>query len=100
MADWERLARAQLTDHEESAVLTVFDLVILEETAEWEWSPVRWITRIHDRSALESVIGIPVDDLLAQAEWFDLDEDVILSPEGTLMIAEYACRINPMPVLD
>ena len=100
MANWERLDRVQLIDHEESAVSTVFDLLIPEDTAEWEWSPVRWMTRIHDRSALESVIGIPVDDLLAQAEWFDLDEDVILSPEGTLMIAEYACRIQPMPVLD
>ena len=64
MANWERLDRVQLIDHEESAVSTVFDLLIPEDTAEWEWSPVRWITRIHDRSALEPIIGLPVDDLL------------------------------------
>ena len=100
MANWQRLDRAQLIDHEESAVSTVFDLLIPEDTAEWEWSPVRWMTRIHDHPALEPIVGITVDDLLTQADWFERDEDVILSPEGTLMIAEYACRINPTPVLD
>lgn len=100
MANWERLDQFELTDHEESAVSTVFDLLLPEEIAEWEWSPVRWMTRVHDRSALESLIGMPTADLLAQSDWFELDHDVILSPEGTLMIAEYACRLKPMPVLD
>lgn len=100
MANWERLDQVQLTDHEESAVSTALDLLIPEDIAEWEWSPVRWMTRLHDRSALEPLVGMPVDDLLAQADWFELDGDVILSPDGTLMIAEYACRVRPTPVLD
>jgi hypothetical protein len=40
MANWERLDRVQLTDHEESAVSTVFDLLVPEDTAEWEGSAV------------------------------------------------------------
>ena len=27
-------------------------------------------------------------------------DDLTVSPEGTLKIAEYACRVNPLPVLD
>ena len=100
MANWERLDRVQLIDHEESAVSPVFDLLIPADTAEWEWSPVRWMTRIHARSALEPIIGITVDDLLLLANWFEPDEDVIFSPEGTLTIAECTRRINLMPVLD
>lgn len=100
MANWERLDRFQLTDHEESAAETVFDLLIPAEVAETQWSPVRWVTRIHDRDALEPLIGLPVAELLAQTPWFELDGDLLLSADGTLMIAEYACRVTPMPVLE
>lgn len=100
MANWERIDQVQLTDVEDSAVGQVFDLLITDEIAEWEWSPVRYATRIHDREALRELIGITVDDLLAQAEGFELDGDLMVSPDATLMIAEYACRIKPMPVLD
>lgn len=100
MANWERIDQAELTDTEQSAVGQVFDLLIPREVAAWEWSPVRYATRIHDRGTLKSIVGVTVEDLLAQTEGFDLDGDVMLSPHGTLMIAEYACRVRPMPVLD
>jgi hypothetical protein len=100
MANWERIDQVQLTDVEDSAVGQVFDLLIPDEIAEWEWSPVRYATRIHDRDALREVIGIAVDDLLAQTEGFELHGDLMVSPDATLMIAEYACRLKPMPVLD
>ncbi|RRJ85585.1 hypothetical protein EG850_12760 [Gulosibacter macacae] len=100
MANWERIDQVELTDSEQTAVGQVFDLLIPEEVAEYEWSPVRYATRVHQRNALQKLIGITVDDLLAQNEGFDLDGDVMLSADGTLAIAECACRINPMPVLD
>lgn len=100
MANWERIDQVQLTDAEQSAVEMVFDLLIPEEIAEWEYSPVRDATRIHDKEALQGLIGISVEDLLEHTEGFDLESDVMLSPDGTLMIAEYACRLHPMPVLD
>jgi hypothetical protein len=100
MANWKRLSAYQLTDHEESAAETVFQLLIPVEVAEWEWQPVQWVTSIHDPVGLERIIGLPVADLLAQTEWFELDGDQLVSPEGTLMIVEYACRTTPMPVLD
>lgn len=100
MANWERIDQAELTDSEQSAVGQVFDLLIPDEVAEYEWSPVRYATRVHQRQALQALIGIAVDDLVEQAEGFVLDGDVMLSADGTLMIAECACRINPMPVLD
>jgi hypothetical protein len=101
MATWERFAAFELSDPEEAAVETVFSELIPEEVASWEWSaPVRWITTIYDPAALEPLIGIPVSELIGQVDSFTSGEDTVVSPEGTLMIAEYACRVNPMPILD
>lgn len=42
----------------------------------------------------------PLSDVLDQVEWF-VDDDVLeLSAAGTLLIAEYACAANPLPVLE
>lgn len=68
MANWERIAQVELTDPEESAALQVFSLLIPEEVAKWDWSPVRYAVRVRDGEALQAPIGITVDDLLAQAE--------------------------------
>ena len=57
-----------------------FDLPVPEDIAEWKWSLVRWMKRVHDCSALELIIGLPVDDLLAQADWFEADEAMLLTP--------------------
>ncbi|WP_370945394.1 hypothetical protein AB5J62_40865 [Amycolatopsis sp. cg5] len=101
MANWERLAAFELTDLEESAVETVFSELIPGEVASWEWSAlVRWVTTIHDPVALEPLIGIPVSELLGQVASFATGDGAVVSPAGTLMIAEYACRVNPMPILD
>lgn len=101
MANWERFAAFELSDPEEAAVETVFSELIPDEVATWEWSaPVRWITTIYDPAALEPLIGIPASELIGQVDSFTSGEDTVVSPEGTLMIAEYACRVNPMPILD
>ncbi|MEK0264320.1 hypothetical protein [Bifidobacterium mongoliense] len=100
MAHWESLEGYELSEIEEFAVGRVFILLIPEEIAEWLWSPVRWTTRIHDSVGLEKLIGVSAEDMLAQAPGFTLDGDTILSPDGTLRVAQYACRVNPMPVLD
>lgn len=100
MANWERVATSELDDDESSAVDVVFNLLIPREVATTMWSPVQWTTAIHDARALEPVIGLPVDDLLASVPWFARGGDRIVSPEGSLMIAEYACRVAPMPVLE
>ncbi len=100
MADWERIDQTGLTDAESDAVDQVFLLLIPEDVATREWSPVRDAIRIYDRDRLKALVGIGVDDLLSQVEGFELDDDVLLSPEGSLLVAEFACRINPIPVLD
>lgn len=100
MANWERLAAFELTDREEAAVDAVFTELIPDEVAEWEWSPVRWVTTIHDPAALKPIIGLPVSELLDQVDFFTSPDGDVVSPAGTLMIAEFACRVNPMPVLD
>ena len=99
-ANWQRLDQYGLTDPEQDATESVFSLLIPSEVAEWAWNPVRYATVVHDPAQLAKLIGLPLPDLLAQVDSFMLGEELILSPAGTLMIAEYACRINPMPVLD
>lgn len=100
MANWESLDRGQLTDVGNSAIGQIFDLLIPYEIAEWKWSPVRYATRIHDREGLREPTAIAADDPLAHAEGFELDGDLMVSPDETLMIAECACRLKSMPVLD
>lgn len=50
MANWERIDQVELTVPEQSAVGQVFDLLISEEVAEYEWSPVRYATAAADQS--------------------------------------------------
>ncbi|WP_410646811.1 hypothetical protein [Amycolatopsis sp. cmx-4-54] len=68
--------------------------------AEWDWSPVRWVTTIHRPEALEQTIGLPVKELVGQVDSFAVGGKDVVSAQGTLLIAEFACRVNPMPVLD
>lgn len=100
MANWKRIDCYQLTDSEEAAVEQVFLLLIAPDVAEWEWGRVKFATRIYDTRALQEIIGIPVHYLRAQTESFELDDDILVSPDATLLIAELACRLTPMPVLD
>ena len=43
---------------------------------------------------------MPVTELIARVESFKLDESTVVSPAGTLLIAEAACRANPTPILN
>src|SRR5690606_29316797 len=52
------------------------------------------------RTGLEERIGLPVIDLLAEVEWFELDGELLVSPAGTLAIAEAACRMHPAVILE
>ena len=100
MANWERFEACDLTDPEEIAVEKVFEILIPDPVAEWEYSPVRWTTRVHDQEALEAIIGLPIADLVSQTDSFVHAGELVLSPAATFMIAEYACRVTPAPVLD
>lgn len=99
MGQWESLEEYELSESEESAVSHVFDMLIPSEVATCEWSPVRWHTRIRDTKAIEPLIGVTAEDLLDQSKGFVLDGDIILSPEGTMLVSRYACSIDPMQVL-
>ena len=100
MANWRRIDDRQLDDVEEAGVDIVFGLLIPEEVASVEWSPVSGATAVQDRAGLERVTGLPVEEIMAGIESFDLDGTLMLSPVGTPFIAEAACRRHPRPVLD
>ncbi|WP_243064636.1 hypothetical protein [Humibacter sp. RRB41] len=99
MADWQRIDDLELDESEQAAVETVFRLLIPTDVAEWEWSPVRFAASVHNRERLATLIGVPIGDVVEKVESFELDGELMLSPVGTLMIAERACQVNPLPVL-
>jgi hypothetical protein len=100
MANWSRLGDLDLDDTEQSAVETVYERLIPTAVANWEWNPVRLATAVHESAALTGLIGTPLEAILEQCESFVLERDLMISPTGTLLIAEAACRANPIPILD
>lgn len=99
-AHWQELSEYDLTEIEESAIETVFDLLVPSSVATWEWNSVRFATAVHDAEALMQITGKPTAEIIADIAWFDLNGVLMLSPEGTVGIAELACRKNPMPILE
>ena len=100
MANWQRLDESWMEERESDAVDIVFGQLIDREIATEVWTPVRGATKILDPDGLAPLIGVPVEKLLAQAEWFVLDGETIISPAGTMLLAQYACQVSPMPILD
>lgn len=100
MAHWERFTKQAMGRYEEDAVERVFTLLVPDGAAAQDWHHSVWSTRILDAGALGTVISIQVSKLLESVDSYVVEEETVVSPEGTMRIAEYACRVNPMPVLD
>lgn len=99
MANWQRVCAFELTETEESAVGYIFEMLIAEEVAVLDWSDRT--AEIVDPAQLEPLIGVPVAQLVDRVESLtDSDGHDVVSPEGSLLIAELACRVNPTSVLD
>lgn len=99
-ADWERIDDFELDSVERGAVLTVYSALIPEEVAELDWRPVENATVIKDRAKLTEILRVPVEELLAKVQWFVTDDGAMVSPAGTLIIAEAACRAHSHTVLE
>ncbi|MEU4626898.1 hypothetical protein AB0G04_43860 [Actinoplanes sp. NPDC023801] len=99
-ADWERIADVELDSAEDRAVGTVYTALIPDEVAELDWRPVENATIVKDRAKLAEILRVPVDEVLAGAQWFTTDDAMMVSPAGSLMIAEAACRAHPDTILE
>jgi hypothetical protein len=100
MANWQRLGNSDIDKTEESAVDDVFELLIPDSVATYYDSSVRNGATVRDRGALERLMKRPLIDIMDRVEWFEHDDVLELSADGTLLIAEFACRAIPVPVLD
>ncbi|MEU8180271.1 hypothetical protein AB0B86_05770 [Micromonospora sp. NPDC049047] len=100
MANWHRIDDRNLDNTEEACVEQVYQLLIPEDVAEMEWSPVSCATTVHDATRLAEITHRPIEEILVGVEWFDLNASKMVSPAGTLLLAELACRANPTPVLN
>ena len=100
MANWQRLCSDDIDDTEESAVGDVFDALIPEDVATYYDSLVQNGATVRDRAALEQLMKRPLSDVRDQVEWFADDEVLEISAAGTLLIAEYVCAANPLPLLE
>ncbi|GAB3861578.1 hypothetical protein ACFPIJ_11905 [Dactylosporangium cerinum] len=99
-ASWQRIADFELDSVEQSAVGTVYSALIPEEVAELDWRPVENATIIKDRAALAEILQAPAEEILAKVQWFTTDEGAIVSPAGTVVIAEAACRAHSHTILE
>lgn len=99
-ADWLSIEGFQMSDTEESALYTVFRELIPDSVAELVWNPVQRSTCIHDQRELERLVGMSLNRLTDQVVHFTNSGNTILSPEGSMIIAEASCRSNPEPILD
>jgi hypothetical protein len=99
-ANWQRLDQDALDANEDWAVTEVFDLLIPEEVAAYDRSCVRDGASVYRPDGLEQIMRRPLIDVLEQVEWFAHNGTTELSAKGSLLIAEYACAANPLPVLD
>lgn len=99
-AAWQRIADSELDSVEQSAVGTVYSALIPEEVAELEWRPVEYATIIKDRAALAEILQVSVEEILAKVEWFTTGEGTIVSPAGTIVIAEVTCRAHSHTILE
>ncbi|NQE90264.1 hypothetical protein [Nocardia terpenica] len=101
MGNWSRLAaEGDISEPEEWAIDTVFELLIPDEIATCWGQQVKEVTVVHDRIGFEKLIGTTLDEITAAVASFELDGTLILSPAGSLMVAELACLHNPAPILD
>lgn len=101
MRNWGRLAAEDdISEPEEYAIDTVFELLIPETVATCGGQRVKEATAVHDRTAFEKRIGTTLDEITTAVASFELDGTLMLSPAGTLLVAEMACLHNPSPILD
>lgn len=100
MANWQRLGNSDIDKTEESAVDNVFEILIPDSVATYYDSSVRNGATVRDREALERLMKRPLIDIMDRVEWFEHDDVLELSADGTLLIAEYVCAANPLPVLE
>ncbi|HZL05001.1 MAG TPA: hypothetical protein VFE45_06240, partial [Coriobacteriia bacterium] len=84
---------------EERAGLIVFEQLIPENVAGCDAGAARNGAEIKDDCVLEALVNRPVSELVEAVPSFQQDGSWWLSAEGTLLIAEAACRAKPMPIL-
>ena len=99
-ADWQRIDDFELDSVERSAVNTVFSALIPEEVADLGWRPIEKTTVITDRARLTEILQVPVEEILAKVQWLADDDATVVSPAGTVLIAELACRAHSHTILE
>ena len=100
MATWQRLDGYDLTAAEERAVWVVEELLLPSETVTIDSGYARNCAGVENVADLERLVGKPLTDFTDAVASFQDGDTWWLSAEGTLAIAEAACRVHPMPVLE
>jgi hypothetical protein len=79
MANWELLEDYKVTEVEQCAIETVFELLVPESVAAWEWNPIYFVTTVQNAPALMKVTGVPSVDLIADIAWFEREGEMMPS---------------------
>lgn len=99
-ANWSSIQGFVMSETEDTALYTVFRELLPESVAELIWSPVQRATTVHDQEAMERIAGMSLTALKERVVWFVEGTHCVLAPEGSMILAEAACRSNPAAILD
>lgn len=101
MAHWQRfLSEEPLDSTEDEAITCVFREIVPDPVAKLGWKYSRSTAIVEDHAALAALIGVDVDEFLAQLDYFENGGAVVVSPEGTMRLAAAIAHANPMPILE
>lgn len=99
MANWDRLDQEQITEHESYAAEHVLQLLVPSDVAVQDWKPVSGALAVEDADALSRLLKSPIEAIQENVKWFQHDDVMMLSPEGTVQVAATLCRSHPETVL-
>ncbi|MFZ4894617.1 hypothetical protein ACL9RL_09220 [Plantibacter sp. Mn2098] len=99
LAAWIRMRQDVLSEAEESAIDTVFDLLIPIEVAWNDWRDVKYSTVVCDETSLSELAGLDLAALRTDLQTTDEPEGRRFTPAATLLIAESVARSHADVVL-
>lgn len=100
MANWNRIDGYDLDSTEERAAMVVFEQLVPEDTATFDMGNVRNCVGVQDAPELERITSRRMGQFTSQVTAFEDGGTWWLSAEGALLVAEAACRNNPIPILE
>lgn len=99
MRNRARLNSESVTQTESDATEVVLDILVPYEIASTTYRPLRDALAVHEPENLSDLMGVSIETIKSNVEWFMDDGTLRLSSEGAVQVSAALCRAHPEPVL-